>query len=181
MYGCLNPQCKKSLGSTFQGSLLILIGYCFKLTVVSILSVGLSAHTARFSQHYSVPFLNVLVSVIFLVISAVGFASIWTFEAESLRVNPQVNWSLVEEGPFPFFENEESLTQNNSGWYSMTKLELVENCITQEKDCKPLVYDLYVHTINGYLDQCDTGNDCTEYLLTGTADIVNQALRSVKV
>lgn len=52
MFGCLNPACKKALGQTFSHSFFLLIGYCLKLSGVSIFSIGLAAHTNRFNQHY---------------------------------------------------------------------------------------------------------------------------------
>ena len=52
MYGCLNPACKKALGQTFSSSFYLLIGYCFKFSTVSIVSIGLAAHVNRFNNHF---------------------------------------------------------------------------------------------------------------------------------
>jgi hypothetical protein len=52
LFGCLNPACKKGLGSKFQTSFFLLIGYCLKYSTVSLVSIGLAAHTNRFNVHY---------------------------------------------------------------------------------------------------------------------------------
>jgi hypothetical protein len=121
MFGCLNPACKRALSQTFEHSFFLLIGYCLKLSAVTIFSIGLAAHTNRFTQLFQPPAIfNAGVIGIFTSICVAGIVSIWTFESESLRTNEDIGWSLKDEGQFPYLTA--SVTPDDSGWYNITSL-----------------------------------------------------------
>lgn len=50
-YGCLNLECKEELGHGFSLTFLLILSFLTKLTLTSVLSVGLAAHARRWPTY----------------------------------------------------------------------------------------------------------------------------------
>lgn len=142
MFGCLNPACKRALSQTFEHSFFLLIGYCLKLSAVTIFAIGLAAHSNRFMQVYQpTGYFNTGILGIFISICVAGIVSIWTFQSCALKTNSQqIGWSLKDEGQFPYLS--QSTSVDETGWYNITDLKLKEACL--EGPCEPLLYQMNI-------------------------------------
>jgi hypothetical protein len=56
---------------------------------------------------------------------------------------------LSNENEFPFLD-QAKLEPDNSGWYTVNPISLVEECVS-EKCQEPMYYALKVNTVNGYI------------------------------
>ena len=70
----------------------ILICYLVKLCGASLFSVGLAAHSNRFTSHHRSVYFIIIVLIVFSTLALAGLISIATFEGKMLKTDPKTNW-----------------------------------------------------------------------------------------
>jgi cytochrome b561 len=81
----------------------ILLFYLLIICAASLFSVGLAAHSNRFTSHHRTVYFHLVIFVMFFALCITGLISIATFEGEKLRTDPKTNWLAEDEQSFPYF------------------------------------------------------------------------------